>query len=145
MKQMAFALALFCLLTLLVPAAGYLAGGYLKLPTQPLALAQPDNPSDPQQEDLQQTETAQSSPAPAGQTGMIVVQDASTGQVLEIPVLEYMIGAVASECPLTGRTKPSRPRPLRPTAMRCTSVTMPIPPPWGVPGFRWSLPDGWAT
>lgn len=100
MKQMAFALALFCLLTLLVPAAGYLAGGYLKLPTQPLALAQPDNPSDPQQEDLQQTETAQSSPAPAGQTGMIVVQDASTGQVLEIPVLEYMIGAVASEMPI---------------------------------------------
>ena len=90
MKQTLSALVLFAFCSLAIPAFVHLiptvSPTALELPQTlsplvPQATTPPDKPSEEQ--------------------AIIRVQDAASGEILEIPVLEYMIGAAASEMPVT--------------------------------------------
>ena len=108
MKRSILPILLFCLLTFCLPlvsllpqAAGqavssvFLAAG---------SAGEQSNSASPVPESAAVSQAAQSTPpaeTPAPAQAVIRVQNASTGEVLEVPVLEYMIGAVASEMPIT--------------------------------------------
>ncbi len=102
MKRSILPILLFCLLTFCLPMAGLLLPAMaqdgaassvsrVEAPASSAADSAPGSESQPQP-------TAQ---AASADKAMIFVQNAPTGEVLEVPVLEYMIGAVASEMPVT--------------------------------------------
>lgn len=108
MKRSILPILLFCLLTFCLPLVSLLpqAAGQAAVSSssgQSTAGAQPTPAaSTPESEAASQTDSATppaATPAPADD--VIRVQNASTGEVLEVPVLDYMIGAVASEMPIT--------------------------------------------
>ena len=107
MKRSILPILLFCLLTFCLPLVSLLpqAAGQAAAPSssgQSTAGAQPTPAaSTPESEAASQTDSATppaATPAPADD---VIRVQASTGQVLEVPVLDYMIGAVASEMPIT--------------------------------------------
>lgn len=108
MKRSILPILLFCLLTFCLPLVSLLpqAAGRAAAPSsagQSVAGAgSTAAASTPESEAASQTDSA-APPAetPAPKADVIRVQNASTGEVLEVPVLEYMIGAVASEMPIT--------------------------------------------
>lgn len=105
MKRSILPILLFCLLTFclplvsLLPQAAGQAGASSSL-GQNAAEVQPA-PAVSSPESTTPLPSAPPAETPAPAEDVIRVQNASTGQVLEIPVLEYMIGAVASEMPIT--------------------------------------------
>ena len=105
MKRSILPILLFCLLTFclplvsLLPQAAGQAGASSSL-GQNAAEVQPA-PAVSSPESTTPLSSAPPAETPAPAEDVIRVQNASTGQVLEIPVLEYMIGAVASEMPIT--------------------------------------------
>lgn len=108
MKRSILPILLFCLLTFCLPLVSLLpqAAGRAAAPSSAgqsaAGAGSTAAASTPESEAASQTDSA-APPAktPAPKADVIRVQNASTGEVLEVPVLEYMIGAVASEMPIT--------------------------------------------
>ena len=108
MKRSILPILLFCLLTFCLPLVSLLpqAAGRAAAPSfagqSAAGAGSTAATSTPESEAASQTDPA-APPAetPAPKADVIRVQNASTGEVLEVPVLEYMIGAVASEMPIT--------------------------------------------
>ena len=105
MKRSILPILLFCLLTFCLPLVSLLpqAAGQTATSSslgQSAAETQPA-PAGSSSESSAPLPSAPPAETPAPVEDVIRVQNASTGQVLEMPVLEYMIGAVASEMPIT--------------------------------------------
>ena len=108
MKRSILPILLFCLLTFCLPLVSLLpqAAGRAAAPSSAgqsaAGAGSTAAASTPESEAASQTDSA-APPAktPAPKADVIRVQNASTGEVLEVPVLDYMIGAVASEMPIT--------------------------------------------
>ena len=111
MKRSILPILLFCLLTFCLPlvsllpqaaeqaaSSGFWGGDGAEAESASAAPA-PESAATPQTASSAQSTPPAETPAPA--EDVIRVQNASTGEVLEVPVLDYMIGAVASEMPIT--------------------------------------------
>ncbi len=98
MKRSILPILLFCLLTFCLPMVSLL----LPAAAAPSPSAASSAPPIPQQE-LPSSASAIDvpQPSPSPEPAVIRVQNAPTGEVLEVPVLDYIIGAVASEMPIT--------------------------------------------
>lgn len=108
MKRSILPILLFCLLTFCLPLVSLLpqAAGQAASSVSLAAgsAGEQSTSASPVPESAAVSQAAQSAPpaeTPAPAQAVIRVQNASTGEVLEVPVLEYMIGAVASEMPIT--------------------------------------------
>ena len=84
--------------------AGPQAGG-IAFPAYPARTAQPSGQAHsaaPAASAAPGASAAPAASAPAdAAAGLVLVQDASTGEVLQVPLREYLIGAVASEMPVS--------------------------------------------
>ena len=102
MKRSILPILLFCLLTFCLPLVSLLpqAAGQAASSVSLAAgsAGEQSTSACPVPESAAVSQAAQSAPpaeTPAPAQAVIRVQNASTGEVLEVPVLEYMIGAVA--------------------------------------------------
>lgn len=106
MKRSILPILLFCLLTFCLPlvsllpqaaeqAASSFRSGASSAPAADVSRPAESVPA------AENTPEPAATEAPASADPVIRVQNAATGEVMEIPVLEYMIGAVASEMPVT--------------------------------------------
>lgn len=103
MKRSILPILLLAVLTVCLPMVSLLVPAAAKNPSNTAGTANSQSsgfdllPSDlfqKKQEDAAEPTAAPSEP-------VICVQNATTGETLQVPVLEYMIGAVASEMPIT--------------------------------------------
>lgn len=110
MKRSILPILLFCLLTFclplvsLLPQAAEQAASSLRSADSSTAdstVSQSAANPPPGTSAVDSTAAAPPTETPAPAEPMIRVQNAATGEVLDVPVLDYMIGAVASEMPIT--------------------------------------------
>jgi stage II sporulation protein D len=114
MKQITLRLVLILLLSCLLPAAGYYLAIGVRGGDAAAAVRQfwaDAAQSAPALRAPQRTASPAESAAPSGETGggsaataaaeTVLVQNSGTGEVLTVPLRDYLIGAVAAEMPVT--------------------------------------------